>query len=452
MPFVATTYRPRRGRQGRDGAETMPFVATTYRPRRGRQGETARRPCPLLRPPIARAVPPLRHDMKTFKNLYPKICSFATLETAFHKARRGKRSLPNVAAFETNLDAELLHLADDLRAETYRPGGYRHFTIYDGKPRRISAAPFRDRVVHHALCHVTEPIWEARFIADSYACRLGKGTHAALDRCTQFARRYPYVLQCDIVQFFPSVDHAILREALAHHIACPPTLRLIDKIINSGQGVHQTPSATAGLPTVPPGDAVGKQPFGTERRPQPTGYEMQWFPGDDLLAAARPRGLPIGNQTSQFWANVYLHGLDQFVKQELRCPAYLRYCDDFMLFADDKPTLHRWRREIEQFLITLRLKIHAHKTSVHPVTNGIPFLGFLVFPTHRRLKQANGLKFQRRYKGQLRQVGRGELSYEQLDRSVQAWIAHAAHGDTWGLRRSLLRPPIPRSPLGAHPS
>jgi hypothetical protein len=120
-----------------------------------------------------------------------------------------------------------------------------------------------------------------------------------------------------------------------------------------------------------------------------------------------------------------------------------------MLFAEDKATLHRWRREIEQFLVTLRLKIHAHKTSVHPVTNGIPFLGFLVFPTHRRLKQANGLKFQRKYKQQLRQVAHGELSYDQLDRSVQAWIAH---GDTWDLRRSLLRPAIPCSPLGAHPS
>jgi hypothetical protein len=173
-------------------------------------------------------------------------------------------------------------------------------------------------------------------------------------------------------------------------------------------------------------------------------YQMAWFPGDDLLAAARPRGLPIGNQTSQFWANVYLHELDRFVKQELRCPAYLRYCDDFLLFAPDKPTLHHWRREIEAFLTSLRLKIHAHKTSVHPVTNGIPFLGFIVYPTHRRLKHSNGIAFQRRYKRQRRQIAQGVLGYGELDRSVQAWIAHAAHGDTWGLRRSLLRPPIPK--------
>jgi retron-type reverse transcriptase len=353
--------------------------------------------------------------MKTFKNLYPQIYTFANLESAFHKARRGKRHKANVADFECNLDMELLALYDELHSESYRPGGYRHFHIYDGKPRRISAAPFRDRVVHHALCQIIEPIWEARFCRDSYACRLGKGTHAALDRCTHFARRYPHVLQCDIVHFFPSVDHQILHNLLARYIACPPTLRLVDKIIASGQGIHD-----------------GR-------------YETQWFPGDNLLAAHRPRGLPIGNQTSQFWANVYLHELDRFVKQELRCQAYLRYCDDFMLFAHDKSTLHCWRREIETFLITLRLKIHQDKTSVHPIANGIPFLGFIVYPTHRRLGRRNGLAFQRRYKHQLRQVARGELTYQQLDQSVQAWIGHASHGDTWGLRRALLRPPIPKA-------
>jgi retron-type reverse transcriptase len=352
--------------------------------------------------------------MKTFKNLYPKIHNFANLEAAFYKARRGKRHQVNVATFECNLAEELLALADELKTESYQPGGYRHFHIYDGKPRRISAAPFRDRVVHHALCNVIEPIWESRFIYDSYACRKDKGTHAALDRCTYFARHYPYVLQADIVQFFPSVDHDILYHLLARHIACPPTMRLVGKIIASGQGIHD------------------------ER------YQMAWFPGDDLLAAHRLRGLPIGNQTSQFWANVYLHELDQFVKQELCCKAYLRYCDDFMLFAPDKPRLHQWRRDIESFLGRLRLKIHGHKTSVHPVSNGIPFLGFLVFPNYRRLLRRNGMAFQRRYQHQLSRVAAGKFSYQQLDQSVQAWIAHASHGDTWGLRQALLRPAIPR--------
>jgi hypothetical protein len=159
-----------------------------------------------------------------------------------------------------------------------------------------------------------------------------------------------------------------------------------------------------------------------------------------LLTAARPRGLPIGNQTSQFWANVYLDPLDQFVKQELRCRAYLRYCDDVLLFAADKPTLHRWRREIEGFLVTLRLKIHDRRTTIYPVKNGIPFLGFRVFPEHRRLKPGNGHRFRRRLRWLAARYQAGEIDFDQLTRSVRGWVAHAAHGDTWGLRRSLFNP------------
>jgi RNA-directed DNA polymerase len=347
--------------------------------------------------------------VKTYKRLYPRICEFENLYRAYRKARKGKRNRPDVAAFEFNLEFELPLLQEELVNETYRPSPYRHFTLYERKPRRISAAPFRDRVAHHALCRVIEPIWEARFIHDSYACRVGKGTHAALDRCTYFARRYRYVLRGDIVQFFPSVDHATLYDLLARRIACPPTLRLIERIIASGTGVHAD------------------------------NWKMQWFPGDDLFAASRPRGLPIGNQTSQFWANVFLHELDKFAKQTLRCPAYLRYCDDFALFADDKPTLHRWRQEIEEFLAPLRLQLHPLKSSVYPVTNGVPFLGFQVFPDYRRLRRDNGVYFERRLKRMMRRYAAGELSREKLEASVRGWIAHAAHGDTWHLRWSILR-------------
>jgi RNA-directed DNA polymerase len=350
----------------------------------------------------------LEGALKTYRRLYPHIYAFENLYWAFRQARRGKRGRPDVAAFEFNLELELPRLGQELASETYRPGAYHHFTRYERKPRLISAAPFRDRVVHHALCNLLEPIWEPRFIHDSYACRLGKGTHAALDRCTYFSRRYPYVLQGDIVQFFPSVDHAILYDLLARRVACPPTLRLTQRIIASGAGIHAA------------------------------GWDMQWFPGDDLLAAARRRGLPIGNQTSQFWANVYLHELDRFVKGTLRCPAYLRYGDDFLLFAADKPILHRWRREIEAFLVTLRLRLHPRKTVIYPVTNGIPFLGFLVFPDHRRLRRDNGVYFQRRFKRQLVAYAAETISRVELDASVRGWIAHAAHGDTWGLRDSLL--------------
>ena len=353
--------------------------------------------------------------MKTFKRLYPRIHKFENLYRAFLKARKGKRNRPDVAAFEFNLEFELPRLQEELAAETYRPSPYRHFTLYERKPRRISAALFCDRVVHHALCRLIEPIWEARFVRDSYACRAGKGTHAALDRCTYFARRYPFALQGDIVQFFPSVDHAVLYDLLARRVVCQPTLRLVRLIIASGAGVHTD------------------------------NWEVQWFSGDDLFAALRPRGLPIGNQTSQFWANVYLHELDKFVKQTLRCPAYLRYCDDFALFADDKPTLHRWRREIEDFLVSLRLKLHPRKTTVSPVKVGLPFLGFLVFPDHRRLRRDNGVYFERRFRRMLAEYAAGAISRAQMDVSVQGWIAHAAHGDTWGLRGSVFgRYTLPR--------
>ena len=176
--------------------------------------------------------------MKTYKNLYPQICAFENLFLAFRAAAKGKRGRPEVAAFERELEPKLFLLQEELLAQTYQPGPYTHFPIRDPKPRIISAADFRDRVVHHALVRVIEPIFERRFIHDSYACRVGKGTHAALDRCQELARRYPYVLKCDLVHFFPSVDHAILRAQLARVIADARTMWLIDQIIDSGAGVH----------------------------------------------------------------------------------------------------------------------------------------------------------------------------------------------------------------------
>jgi retron-type reverse transcriptase len=154
---------------------------------------------------------------RTFKRLYPRIYDFDNLWTAWRRARRGgKRKWPTVASFEVDLEPNLWDLHHDLRDKTYRPGPYRHFMIREPKVRRISAAPFRDRVVHHALMQVTWPVFEARMIHDSYACRVGKGTHRAIDRCQHFARAHPYVLQCDVVQFFPSIDHALSHKQYRH--------------------------------------------------------------------------------------------------------------------------------------------------------------------------------------------------------------------------------------------
>ncbi len=346
--------------------------------------------------------------MKSYKNLYPNIHTWENLEAAYRKARRGKRSRPPAADFEMAWESRLLRLQAELAAKTYQPGPYHSFYIHEPKKRLISAAPFPDRVVHHALCRVIEPIFERRFIFDSYANRVGKGTHRALDRCTTFARHYRYVLQCDIRQHFPAMDHAILRNILARYIACPDTLWLINQILDSGSGILSEE------------------------------YQMVYFPGDDLTAALRPRGLPIGNLTSQFWSNCYLNPLDHFIKRELKCPAFLRYVDDFLLFANNKQTLHRWRTAIINFLAGLRLVIHADRAQPRPVSEGIPFLGFVLYPEYRRVKRRKVVTYRRRLKKvwgayQLNQIGQAEVVA-----SLRGWLAHVSYGNTYALAEQIL--------------
>ena len=208
--------------------------------------------------------------------MYLQLCSWDNLLLAYRRASKGKRGHPNVAAFEHRLEDNLLALQGELQSFTYRPGPYHSFYIHEPKRRLISAAPFRDRVAHHALCNLIEPLFERSFVADSYANRAGKGTHRALQRAQDYARCYPNVLQCDLRQFFPSLDHHILRGILARKIQDAGVIWLIERILESGVGV------------------LSEQ------------YDMVYFPGDDpstgsgqgLFAALRPRGLPIGNLTS----------------------------------------------------------------------------------------------------------------------------------------------------------
>lgn len=352
--------------------------------------------------------------MKTYRNLYGKIANFTNLLYAFEKARKGKRSKSGVAIFEYNLERELLRLEQELQKESWQPGGYVSFYVTDPKRRKISAAPFRDRVVHHALINVVGPIYERQFIHDSYANQIGKGTHRAMNRCTHFLRGHRYVLQGDIAQFFPSVDHTVLRDILARPLRDLSTLHLIDLILDSGAGVLNSE------------------------------YTPHWFPQDfvsgqgSLLAVARPRGLPIGNLTSQFWANVLLNELDQYVKRELKCKAYIRYVDDFLLFHDDKAQLHGWQAQIAAFLNNLRLQLHPRKSVVFPTRLGVEFLGFRHFTAHRRLRPANARRFHRKLEQMAAAYTAGNLPLAKVNESVQSWVAHAAHGDTWRLRQKML--------------
>ena len=344
---------------------------------------------------------------KVYQHLWSELISFNNLWWAFKKAAKGKRSQAAVAEFEYHLEENLFELQDQLRDGSYQPGAYQSFHIHDPKKRLISAAPFPDRVVHHALVNVIQPIYERKFIHDTYANRVGKGTHKALDRCTQYLRRSRYVLPMDVRQYFPSIDHAILLDILGQTIADKRVLELCRVIIASGEEIHRQ------------------------------NYAMTYFSGDTLFAAVRPRGLPIGNMTSQFWANVYLNGFDHFVKRTLKCRGYVRYVDDLLLFADTKAELHACRTAVIDYLAGLRLTLHEKRAQPRPVSMGVPFLGFQVFPTHRRLKRQNVVAARQRMKARLKQYGHGEIDFEQLQASLQGWHNHARYGDTWGLQQAI---------------
>lgn len=339
--------------------------------------------------------------------MYEQVCDWDNMLLAYGKASKGKRGRSAAAVFEHRLEDNLITLWQQLRAKTYRPGPYYSFFIHKPKRRLISAAPFRDRVIHHALCNVTEPLFERRFIHDSYANRVGKGTHRALDRCQYFARRYRYVLSCDVRQFFPSIDHVILRDTLARVIDDLDVMWLVDRILGSGAGVLSEE------------------------------YQMVWFPGDDLWAGNRPRGLPIGNLTSQFWANCYLNPFDHFVKRELRCKGYVRYVDDFLLFADDKGILWRWRDAVTRRLARLRLTVHP-RAHPQPVTEGISFLGFVVYPDRRRLKRRKAVDYWQRLRALVCGYGLHEVPLARVTASVQGWSNHVRYGNTVGLRKAVL--------------
>ncbi|MSR59927.1 MAG: RNA-dependent DNA polymerase [Planctomycetaceae bacterium] len=343
--------------------------------------------------------------MKRYGNLWSQLISFENLLRAALKARRGKRFRPSVANFEFCLEVELWRLHDELEAGTYRPGPYRSFRIFEPKERLISAAPYRDRIVHHALTSLLDPIYEPAFIHDSYACRQGKGTHAAVARCQEFARHFAYVLKADIRKFFPSMDHEILKSSITRKIKDPDVLRLVAQIID-----HSNPQ-------------------------EPVSH---WFPGDDLFTPGeRRRGIPIGNQTSQFFANVYLDPLDHFVKERLRIKGYVRYVDDFLLFADDKRTLANAREEIAAFLGKLRLRLHPKKNVVFPVTEGIRFLGYRVYPTHRLLAKENVWRFLRRVRQMQADYRRRRTTLPEIRERLMSWSGHARHADTHRLREYL---------------
>jgi len=336
---------------------------------------------------------------RTYNNLFPQIYDFGALYQAYLKARRCKRYRGEILRFRQRLEENLIQLQNELIWKTYRTGEYRTFYVYEPKARLVAALPFRDRVIHHALVSVIEPIWESRFIHDSYACRVGKGTHAGADRTQTFLRRAQrrwgrvYCLKGDIAKYFPSIDHAILKALLRKRIACQDTLWLCDEIIDSAK----------------------------------------------RLTNGQPKGIPIGNLTSQLFANIYLHELDKFIKYDLRERFYVRYMDDFIILGADKAYLHYLRKQIAGFLAErLFLQLNG-KTQVFPVkSRGVDFLGYRIWPTHRLLRVRSKKHMRRKLKKYTKLYGEGKIALDRINASIQSWLGHVKHCNSYRLRKKLL--------------
>ena len=353
---------------------------------------------------------------KTYNNLYPDIYSFESLHAAYIRARRGKRDRREVQRFEQDLEGNLIQLQNELIWGMYQTGRYRQFVVNEPKERIVAALPFRDRILQHSLISVIEPLWDRRFIFDSYACPSGKGTHKGADRAEAMLRKvkreygHAYVLKADISKFFYSIDHGVMKSLVRRRIRCRRTLKLIDGIIES---------------TATPGDP-------------------------------HPVGLPIGNLTSQLFANVYLNELDEFVKHVLREKNYLRYMDDFLVVHHDKAHLHRIRDTIESFLWErLRLRTNA-KTQVFPVGQergrAVDFLGYRIWTTHRRLRKSSIARIGKTLRRLKRQYADGSVSLERIRQSIASWVAHASHAETYGLRKRVLGALVlVKSPHGTSP-
>lgn len=320
------------------------------------------------------------------------------LGLAFRKARKRKTQKQYVLYFEKNLYQNLLQLQYELLFHTYRPEPIITFILRDPKTRKIGKSAFRDRVVHHALCNVIEPIFDKAFIHDSFANRSGRGTHSAIDRFDHFKRKVSknnirscYVLKADIRQYFDTVDHSILLSILRKKIKDKQAIWLIKTILAN----HKT--------------------------------------------RQNGMGMPLGNLTSQFFANVYLNELDYFVKHKLKAKYYIRYVDDFVILHHSRSALEEYRGKINDFLKgNLMIRLHPQKSKIFNLDSGINFLGFRVFFYHKLVRKSNLRKFGRRFEKLKVLFGGGRISREEALESIEGWLAYIKHADTYKYQKNLV--------------
>ena len=346
--------------------------------------------------------------MKNYKNLYEKLCSIENLELAFKKARKGKSKMSYVIEFENNLGQELQKLHKELSEFTYKPISLKRFIVREPKTRVIHSSAFRDRVVYHAVVNVLEPIFEKIFIYDSYASRKNKGSHKAVERLDKFIRKVSrngklvknyynknniagYALKADIKHYFQTVDHEVLLYIIKRKVKDGNLIWLIRQILNN------------------------------------------------FDAEIKGKGMPLGNLTSQFFANVYLNKLDYFVKHELKAKYYIRYVDDFVILHNNKKILEEYKNKINIYLRALKLELHPDKSKIVPLGNGITFLGYRIFYHHKLLRKSNIRKFEKNFNKNLNLYKDGILTYNDLINSIQGWFGYSVHADTYKFRKRIMK-------------
>ncbi|HLC87414.1 MAG TPA: reverse transcriptase domain-containing protein [Candidatus Nanoarchaeia archaeon] len=333
--------------------------------------------------------------MKTYKLLYDKICSFNNLILAYKKARKGKTKKNYVLAFEDNLYLNLMQLQEELINQTYKPRELETFILRDPKIRKISKSDFRDRIIHHAVNNIIEPIFNQTFIYDSCANRIGKGNLFALKRLDKFKRKATenltkeaFCLKADIKHYFQEVNQEILLDILIKKIKDEKVIWLIKQIL------------------------------------------------DNYNSGEICKGMPLGNLTSQFFANVYLNELDYFIKHKLGAKYYIRYVDDFVVLYSSKEQLKIWKYEIEKFLWEeLKLEIHPDKSKVISLSNVIDFVGFRNFYYFKLVRKRNIIKML----SKIKMYKSEKISKEELLDIFQGWNAYSKWANSFYLRKEVVK-------------
>lgn len=315
--------------------------------------------------------------MKRYGNLWEKIISYENLYLAYKKAKKGKGWRKSIKVFEKDIEGNLLKLQQMLISGQFNTSKYATKIVYEPKKRTIYKLPFYpDRIVQHALLQVVLPIWNSVMIYDSYACRNGKGMHEASTKVMNHVRSYKYCLKADIRKFYPSIDHEILMKIIENKIKCEPTLNLLRNIVFS-------------------------------------------YPGG--------KNAPIGNYTSQWFGNLYMNELDWYIKQNLKTKAYIRYCDDFVLFGNNKKELHHKKELIEKF-VKDKLDLRFSKSTIFPVTQGVDFLGYRHFKEKKLLRKSTVNRVKRRISSLPAYLKTGIITLEQFRSSIastEGWIKWA---------------------------